>query len=119
VWHRWERDGVKSWGFIVLLSSGYAEVPAPGSTDECLRREAGEPRQYCHRWLQRFTLAGEPFGEPFDLDPVLPEPLRTANWEGLAWFVPGQSLVLVYDERLAQRRVDPQEAFILPLPAGW
>ena len=40
-------------------------------------------------------------------------------WEGMGWFVPGESLVLVYDERLARRRIDPQEALVVPLPEGW
>ncbi len=121
VWHRWTgASGTTEEGWIVLLSSGWGERPEPGSPEECAVTTAdGRPRRWCHRWLQRFTLDGAPAGEPFDLDPVLPEEVRWNNWEGLGWFEPGAALVLVYDETVADRTVDPQRAFVLDLPAGW
>ena len=54
-----------------------------------------------------------------DLDPFFAEPIRGANWEGMGWFEPGRSLVFVYDERVAYRVLDPQEAVVVPLPDGW
>ncbi len=119
VWHRFDAGGGDAWGWIVLLSSGWAEPPAPGSPEECALRENDQPVRWCYRHLQRFTVEGAPFGEPFDLDTVFPDALRTANWEGLGWFVPGEKLVLVYDEPIAQRRVVPQQAFVMSLPDGW
>jgi len=119
VWHEWEMDGRRQWGFVVLMSSGWAERPAPGSPEECPPGDDGAPPRWCYRRLQRFTTDGEPWGDPFDLDTVLPPPTRTLNWEGLAWFEPGRTLVVIYDEPLARRRVDPPEAFVFPLPAGW
>ncbi|MGQ0720965.1 MAG: hypothetical protein ACT4PE_05235 [Candidatus Eiseniibacteriota bacterium] len=120
VWHRLRSDDPESWGFIVLLSSGWAVPPAPGSIEECRTSGPdGRPLRWCHKWLQRFTAEGARVGEPFDLENALPEPLRTVNWEGLAWFEPERSLVLVYDERVAARAVDPQEAVVVPLPEGW
>jgi hypothetical protein len=120
VWHRLRSDDPESWGFIVLLSSGWAVPPAPGSIEECGKTGPdGRPLRWCHKWLQRFTADGAPFGGPFDLESALPEPLRTVNWEGLSWFEPERSLVLVYDEKVAARAVDPQEAVVVPLPEGW
>jgi hypothetical protein len=119
VWHRLSEEQEAEWGWIVLLSSGWGEPPAPGSKEECALHEDGRPIRWCHRLLLRFDVNGAPFGEAFDLDTVLPDTLRTANWEGLGWFVPGEKLVLVYDESIAARRLDPQQAFVMELPAGW
>lgn len=119
VWHRLSIGDKEEWGWIVLLSSGWAEPPPPGSEEECTKTEKGQPLRWCHRILQRFATDGRPVGEPFDLDDVLPEAIRTANWEGLGWFVPGEKLVLVYDEALAAKRIDPQQAFVVKLPKGW
>lgn len=118
VWHEWPIGGRMQWGFLVLMSSGWAEPPKSGSVEEC-RAADGRPLRWCHRRLQRFTTEGEPWGDAFDLDRVLPDATRTLNWEGLAWFVPGASLVMIYDESLERRRVDPPEAFVFPLPDGW
>ncbi len=122
VWHRWtdEAAGQEVEGWIVLLSSGWEERPEPGSVEECAAvTDDGRPRRWCHRWLQRFGLDGAPAGDPLDLDPLLPESVRWTNWEGLGWFEPGRALVLVYDESVAERSVDPQQAFVLELPPGW
>jgi hypothetical protein len=119
VWRELDVHGKKQWGWIVLLTSGWAEKPRPGSIEECRMTEGGEPLRWCRRFLERFTMDGQAFGEPFDLDEALPSSVRTANWEGLDWFVPGKKLVLVYDEPLAEKRLDPQQAFVIDLPAGW
>ncbi len=37
----------------------------------------------------------------------------------MGWFEEGKSLVFVYDEKLEQKRVDPQQALVIPLPKGW
>jgi hypothetical protein len=120
VWHRLHAgEGADAWGFIVLLSSEFGREPRAGAPEECPRAAGGRPLQYCYKWLQRFTAAGEPLGDAFDLAGVLPPGIRDQNWEGMGWYEPGRSLVFVYDERLAKKAVDPQEAFVLPLPAGW
>lgn len=119
VWHQWPVDGAPQWGFLALISSGWGSPPVPGSEAECTKVENGKTLRWCYKWLQRFTVDGKAWGEPFDLDQVLPEELRSVNWEGMGWFEEGRTLVLVYDEKIARRRVSPQEAFLLPLPAGW
>jgi hypothetical protein len=45
----------------------------------------------------------------------VPKDIQHANWEGLSWFDPGKSLVLVYE---GDRRPDTY-AFILNLPEDW
>ncbi len=40
---------------------------------------------------------------------------ENVNWEGLAWFEPGKSLVLIYDGS----PVDPPFAFVIHLPEEW
>lgn len=121
VWRRLRDGGNEdSWGFIVLLSSGYGEKPPADWPDACPETTAdGKPLRYCYKWLQRFTQDGEPFGEPFDLSEVVPAETRHSNWEGMGWYEPGESLVFVYDETLRRKALDPQEAFVLPLPDGW
>jgi hypothetical protein len=120
VWHRWRwDDGKERWGFIVLLSSGYGEKPARGSSGECPKTVNGKPLEYCYKWLQRFTEEGEPVGEPFPLGSVLPAEIQHENWEGMGWFERGRSLVFVYDEKLKRKAIDPQEAFVWALPEGW
>jgi hypothetical protein len=120
VWYRGERDGREAWGFLVLLSSGWSRRPGADHREcECPLESRGAPRKYCWKILQRFDLEGRPWGEPFDLESSFPENLRTVNWEGLGWYEPGESLVLVYDERVERRRVDPQVAVVVPLPDGW
>jgi hypothetical protein len=119
VWHQWEIGAKQEWGFIVLLSSGYGQKPARGWPDECPESDGGKPLKYCYKWLQRFTDEGEPYGEPFDLADTWPKETRHENWEGMGWFEPGESLVFVYDEKLKKKAIDPQEAFVLPLPDGW
>jgi hypothetical protein len=119
VWRELDVDGKKQWGWIVLLSSGWGEKPQPGSVEECRKTEHGEPLRWCGRFLQRFTMDGKPFGDAFDLDEILPNSVRSANWEGLGWFTPGHKLVIVYDESIAEKRLDPQQAYVFDLPAGW
>jgi hypothetical protein len=120
VWHEWRIGDQETQGLIVLLSSGYSVKPEEGSVEECRKiRDSGKPRKFCYKVLQRYTLHGKPWGDPYDLELALPEVTSEANWEGMGWFEPGKSLVFVYDEKLAERIVDPQEAFVLPLPEGW
>ncbi len=118
VWHDLDDTGTP--GFIVLMSSGYGEKPGPGWPDECPETSAkGKPLKYCYKWLQRFSLDGEPFGEPFNVADTFPDEIRHSNWEGMGWYDRGESLVFVYDEKLKRKALDPQEAFVLPLPDGW
>jgi hypothetical protein len=98
VWHR-SPDG--EWVFIVILSS---------------LNSLGE-RAYAHHWLQRFSAAGQPIGDPFDIDKFAPADLKGANWEGLAWFEDGRSLMLVHVSAPAD--VSAATAMVLPLPEDW
>jgi hypothetical protein len=98
-WTRWRNGLVEDWGFLVLITS-QDSVPRP---------------QYLFHWLQRFDLKGKPVGEPLDLAQFLPTDIQHANWEGLSWFDPGKSLVLVHE---GDRRLDTH-AFILNLPEDW
>jgi len=64
VWATWSKEhGVEN-GFIVLISS----VNAIGTPE------------YLYHWLLRFTLDGEPVGEPLDLDALAPPELQRVNW---------------------------------------
>jgi len=119
VWHRLRDDDADSWGFIVLMSSGWAVEPISGSLEECPKRANGRPLRWCYKWIQRFDLTGEPVGDPVDLAPFLPEAVRDSNWEGMGWYDPGHALVLVYDERVDFRVLDPQLAAVVPVPEGW
>ncbi|MBZ0268921.1 hypothetical protein K8I85_12245, partial [bacterium] len=118
VWHRLP-GAPERWGFLALLSSEWAAPPPEGDEGACSKQDDGQAVRYCYRWLQRFTAEGAAFGEPLDLEPYLPDELRFANWEGMGWFVPGASLVLVYDESGARRRLDPPVALVVPLPDEW
>jgi len=78
----WTTDGQ---GFIVLLSSTNAA-----------------DNEFKFKWLQAFDLRGRPVGNPLNLCDrgFLPEELRDGrdgNFEGLDWFEPGESLVLIND----------------------
>lgn len=96
VWHR-ATDG--EWGFITLLSS-MNSVDRP---------------TYEHHWLQRFSAKGERLGERLDLDAMVGERLKGANWEGLCWFEPGKSLVMVHESH-----PEPvPSAFVVQLPEDW
>ncbi len=55
-----------------------------------------------YKWLQRFSVDGDPIGEPLNLcgRGYLPAHLRSGkggNYEGLGWFEPGKSLVIIND----------------------
>jgi hypothetical protein len=87
------------WGFLVLLSS----------------QNQVNPPVFRHKWLARFDLQGNSVGEPLDLGKLVPAAHRDANWEGLAWFDAGRSVVLAHegDRQLASH------AFVLDLPKDW
>ncbi len=99
VWCDWSSDEGEQRGFIVLLSS---------------QNSAGK-REYLYHWLQRFTLDGEPVGEPVDLDLLVPRELKGLNWEGLSWFEEGKSVVTVH-ERGTRPNVT---ALVVQLPEAW
>jgi hypothetical protein len=100
VWHEWtSSSGTREWGFIVLLNS------------------------YGPRWLQRFDMTGEPVGNPLDLDTAVAEviqndDLKDANWEGVAWFEPGERLILVHDVGKQEKLPNPS-AVIMSIPQDW
>jgi hypothetical protein len=99
VWTRSPNGSVDDWIFLVLIVS----------------QDSVERPQYLYHWLQRFDLKGRPVGEPLDLAQFLPKEVSHANWEGLSWFEPGKSLVLVHE---GTRKL-PAHAFILNLPEDW
>ena len=73
VWHTWRSDIEKNIfkeGFIVLLSS---ENSPPEDTNI--------PKQYKTKILQRFTLEGNPFGNPLPINKFGREALRKYNEE--------------------------------------
>jgi hypothetical protein len=62
--------------------------------------------EFRYKWLQKFAVSGEPIGEPVNLcdDGFLPKNVRSGrggNYEGLGWYEPGKSLILVNDHREA------------------
>jgi hypothetical protein len=97
----WHNLGKGDWGFIVLLSSE--------NSPRC-----GKPK-YLYKWLQRFTVEGNPYGEPLHLNAIVPENLKDANWEGLGWFEEGKSLVIIHDSPPAGQPT----AFVVDLPESW
>ena len=99
VWTRSQNGSTDAWIFLVLIVS----------------QDSVERPQYLYHWLQRFDLSGKPVGEPLDLAQFLPAEISHANWEGLSWFEPGKSLVLVHEGNHRQ----PAHAFILHLPDDW
>jgi hypothetical protein len=101
VWHHFSQAASDSWGFIVLLNSGNS--PSTGTP------------VYTHQWLQKFSRSGDPVGPPIDLNQLVPESLRHANWEGLAWLEEGSRLVLVHDRPPA----GTPSLLIVTLPHGW
>jgi hypothetical protein len=95
----WYKLPEQRWGFLALLSS---------------QSGLANP-EFRYRWLMRFDGDGKPIGDPLDLAGYLPEALRLANWEGLGWFEPGKSVVLVHE---AEGKIEPH-AFLLELPQSW
>lgn len=86
----WDTDGRS---FILLLSS---------------TNVANDVFRY--KWLQKFSDSGEPIGNPLNLCDrgYLPEHLRSGaadNYEGLGWFEPGKSLILINDHTQAATAV--------------
>ena len=99
VWTRLQNASAQDWYFLVLISS----------------QNSSEHPKFLNHWLQRFDLNGRTIGEPLDLAQFLPKEISHANWEGLSWFEPGKSLVLVHEGNRRQ----PPHAFILNLPDDW
>jgi len=59
-------------------------------------------REFGYKWLQRFTKKGIPISDPLNLCDTgyLPKKLRSdsfSNFEGLAWFERGESIMLIND----------------------
>lgn len=101
VWHRWIANDHEELGFIVMMGSENSPV--------------NHKREFRYQWLHRFTIDGQPYGEPLDLNVVLPKELRDRNWEGLGWFEPGHKLVIIHD---APPHGIPT-AYILNVPDNW
>ena len=95
----WIRLKGDEWGLLVLLSA---------------QNSGSAPVSYGPIWLQRFDLNGQPVGKHLDLRPMLPASVRSANWEGLAWWEEGRSLVMVHEADAEHRA----HGFIIDL-AAW
>ena len=135
VWHIWHNDDAVDTGLIVLLSSENAPLRGSGTKREYkfkdLQRynlrgkpigssieinelvkpilEAVSP-DHMSKWSD---LMKEQF---IKVKTALDEQSwQNVNWEGLDWFVPGQSLILVYDGVPA----DPPFAVVIPIPDSW
>jgi hypothetical protein len=99
VWTRFQRADRTEWGVVALLSS----------------ENSSSVRVYKYHWLQRFDMDGIKVGQHLDLANLLPPAIQGLNWEGMAWFERGKSLVLVHEGSHQQ----PSSAYILPLPQNW
>jgi len=98
-WYRRPGKSPEEWGFLVLLSS----------------QNAVDPPRFLHHLIQRFDAEGTPFGDPIDIAAHAPEKIGHANWEGMCWWEPGKSLILVHEGR---GDVKPN-ALILELQETW
>lgn len=135
VWHTWLRDKEIDTGLIVLLSSENAPLRGSGATREYKYKELQRydqqgkpfgnsieinalvkplfesvPAAQMAKWSARMR---DQFAH---IKSLLDEQhWENVNWEGLDWFVPGQSLILVYDGVPA----DPPFAVVIPIPDNW
>ena len=135
VWHFWKgNDGIDT-GLIVLLTSENA--PLRGSGDkrqfkfkalqryDLLGKPYGDPIEINEAVKPIFESTtpakmkkwSEPMRQQFaKVKALLDEQnWENVNWEGLDWFVRGQSLVLIYDGVPA----DPPFAVVIPIPDNW
>lgn len=79
-------------------------------------------KEFRFKWLQRFTSKGHPIGQPLNLcaKGYLPQGLRNgrySNFEGLAWFEEGESLVLINDHDDPTRPATAVVLDITPWPS--
>jgi len=71
-------------------------------------------------WIQRFDLNGKPIGRPFDFNRDADPDVKDRNWEGMAWYEEGQSLILIDDKgNKDDRKVGTPFVMIVPLPPDW
>ncbi len=135
VWHRWrspnEKEGVIE-GFIVLLSSSNSPVEGPRryrfkylQRFDMEGRTVGDPldlTSVCR------TILGESADEVcrelgFEMSYHMRNVIgiveesqgEDVNWEGLGWFVEGESLITIYDTWPK----DPPFALIFDIPEEW
>jgi hypothetical protein len=77
-------------------------------------------KTYAFKLLHRFSAQGDPVGCPIDLASLseVKDVISThgfqPNWEAMAWFEPGKSLILVNDKPPAT-----PIAVIIELPDDW
>lgn len=88
VWHQHDsnNDGIKEWGFIVLLCS------------VSLNQELPEQEQFKFSRLQRFTIEGVPVGHYIDLTEQQNATTLAAHWKGLGWYKEPRKLILTGDK---------------------
>jgi hypothetical protein len=98
-WYRWPDKSQQEWGFLVMLSS----------------QNAVDPPRFLHHLIQRFDSEGKRVGDPIDIAAHAPAEIGHANWEGMHWWKPGKSLILVHEGRGDIEA----HALILELPETW
>jgi hypothetical protein len=97
--------------FILLLNSRAAAKALKLSVHEEARRSS--------LWLQRFSREGAQIGKPLDIDRAVPERFQGLNWEGLAWWEEGKTLILVDDVGLLRPATQPPVVCRIDLPIEW
>lgn len=135
VWHTWSNGTEVDTGLIVLLTSENAPLRGSNTKREFKYKELlrydlkGKPfgksidiNSLVKPLFDSVTPVqqvnwSERMRSQFDLTRKLLEEKQweNINWEGLDWFVRGQSLVLVY----GGAPVDPPFAVIIPIPESW
>lgn len=102
---------------LVLLSS---ENQPPEPSDVPSNSPPIPPVRYRYKLLQRFSLSGSPIGKPIDIDEY-PSVIAAGhsypnapNWEGMAWFEKGKSVILVND-----KPPDTPVAVVIELPEDY
>lgn len=135
VWHIWQDDKALDTGLIVMLSSENAPLRGSGTDREYKFKDLqrynlqGKPigssieinalvkpvfESISQAQMSSWSI---PMREHFAKIKVLLDEKnwQNVNWEGLDWFVRGQSLVLVYDGVPA----DPPFAVVITIPDSW
>lgn len=135
VWHTWTDSAGTVDGLIVLLSSSNAPTPESG-------QKRRFQYKWLHRYDLNGKPVGNPLDvsaaastqwRSFSAQELvtLAEPLRSraeqfgrtaeaagwenVNWEGLSWYLRGESLVLIYDAGAD----DPLFALVIAIPQEW
>ena len=98
VWHRFETGGEEQWGLIVLMRSLNAESS-----------------KFSYHYLHLYDLEGNVIAK-HDLGGIFKKyDVLDQNWEGLDWFVGGESLLMVNDNYSGDNPI----VMVIDLPEDW